>query len=137
MEPEGEDEDPPPSYRSSESSASGTETPRWGDMDEDDDMDFDYTKEPPSSDPPRRPSGDPPGPPGGGPSGPPGGRPPGGPLEADHRAGEDPLDRADPAETLLEDPLGTLTTHQGTTTRMPPGGGLSTSAEGSSPSSER
>ena len=29
------------------------------------------------------------------------------PLEADHRAGEDPLDRADPAEALLEDPLGT------------------------------
>ena len=36
------------------------------------------------------------------------------PLEADHRAGEDPLDRADPAEALLEDPLGTPTTHQGT-----------------------
>ena len=33
------------------------------------------------------------------------------PLEADHRAGEDPLDRADPAEALLEDPLGTPTTH--------------------------
>ena len=33
------------------------------------------------------------------------------PLEADHRAGEDPLDRADPAEALLEDPLGTATTH--------------------------
>ena len=28
------------------------------------------------------------------------------PLEADHRAGEDPLDRADPAEALLEDPWG-------------------------------
>ena len=28
------------------------------------------------------------------------------PLEADHRAGEDPLERADPAEALLEDPLG-------------------------------
>ena len=28
------------------------------------------------------------------------------PLEADHRAGEDPLDRADPAEALLEDPSG-------------------------------
>ena len=28
------------------------------------------------------------------------------PLEADHRAGEDPLDRADPAEALLEDPPG-------------------------------
>ena len=35
------------------------------------------------------------------------------PLEADHRAGENPLDRADPAEALLEDPLGTPTTHQG------------------------
>ena len=54
MEPEGESEDLPPPYRSSESSACGTETPKWGDMDEDDDMDFDYTKKPPSSDPPRR-----------------------------------------------------------------------------------
>ena len=79
MEPEGEGEDLPPPYRSSESSACETETPRWGDMDEDDDMDFDYTKKPPSSDPPRRPGGDPPGPPGGGPSGPRGGRPPGRP----------------------------------------------------------
>ena len=78
-EPEGESEDLPPPYRSSESSACGTETPRWGDMDEDDDMDFDYTNKPPSSDPPRRPGGDPPGPPGGGPSGAPGGRPPSGP----------------------------------------------------------
>ena len=69
MEPEGESEDLPPLRRSSESSACGTETPRWGDMDEDDDMDFDYTKKPPSSDPPRRPRGDLPGPPGGGPSG--------------------------------------------------------------------
>ena len=59
------------------------------------------------------------------------------PLEADHRAGEDPLDRADPAEALLEDPLGTLTTHQGTATRIPPGGGLSTSAGGSFPSRAR
>ena len=59
------------------------------------------------------------------------------PLEADHRAGEDPLDRADPAEALLEDPLGTTTTHQGTATRMPPGGGLSTFAGGSSPWSAR
>ena len=59
------------------------------------------------------------------------------PLEADHRAGEDPLDRADPAEALLEDPLGTPTTHQGTATRIPPGGGLSTSAGGSFPSSAR
>ena len=83
MEPEGEDEDPPPTYRSSESSE--TETPRWGDMDEDDDMvrlldmDFDITKKRPSSDPPRRPGGDPPGRRGRGPSGPPGGRPPSGP----------------------------------------------------------
>ena len=59
------------------------------------------------------------------------------PLGADHRAGEDPLDRADPAEALLEDPLGTPTTHQGTATRIPPGDGLSTSAGGSSPSSAR
>ena len=59
------------------------------------------------------------------------------PLEADHRAGEDPLDRADPAEALLEDPLGTPTTHQGTATRIPPGGGLSTSAGESSCSSWR
>ena len=79
MEPEGESEDLPPPYRSSESTACGTETPRWGDLDEDDDMDFGYAKKPPSSGPPRRPGGDPPGPPGGGPSGPPGGRPPGGP----------------------------------------------------------
>ena len=74
MEPEGEDEDLPPPYRSSESS--GTETPRWGNMDKDDDMDFGITKKRPSSDPPRRPGGEPPGRPGGGPSGPPGGRPP-------------------------------------------------------------
>ena len=71
MEPEGEDEDLPPPYRSSESSE--TETPRWSDMD------FGITKKRPSSDPPRRPGRDPPGPPGGGPSGPPGGRPPSGP----------------------------------------------------------
>ena len=50
-EPEGESEDLPPPYRSSESSE--TETPRCGDMDEDDDMDFDSTKKPPCSDPPR------------------------------------------------------------------------------------
>ena len=59
------------------------------------------------------------------------------PPEADPLAEEDPLDRADPAEALLEDPLGTPTTHQGTATRMPPGGGLSSSAGGSSPSSAR
>ena len=135
MEPEGEDEDLPPPYRSSESSE--TETPRWGDMDEDDDMDFGITKKRPSSDPPRRPGGDPPGPPGGGPSGPPDDAHQVDPMEADHRAGEDPLDRADPAEALLEDPLGTPTTHQGTATRIPPGAGLSTSAGGSFPSSAR
>ena len=59
------------------------------------------------------------------------------PLEADHRAGEDPLDRADTAEALLEDPPGTPTTHQGTATRIPPGGGLYTSAGESSCSSWR
>ena len=135
MEPEGEDEDLPPPYRSSESSE--TETPRWGDMDEGDDMDFGITKKRPSSDPPRRPGGDPPGPPGGGPSGPPGGRPRSGPPEGGPPGGGGPLDRADPAEALLEDPLGTPTTHQGTATRIPPGGGLSTSAGGSSSSSAR
>ena len=59
------------------------------------------------------------------------------PPEADLQKGDDPLDRGDPAEALLEDPLGTPTTHQGTVIRMPPGGGLSTSAGGSSPSSAR
>ena len=80
IEPEGESENLPPPYRSSESTECKTETARWGDMDEDDDMDFGYTEKPPSSDPPRGPGGGPPGPPGGGPSGPPGGRLPGGPL---------------------------------------------------------
>ena len=56
MDPEGEGEDLPPPYRSSESTAWETETARWGNMDEDDDMDFDYTEKPPSSDPPRQPS---------------------------------------------------------------------------------
>ena len=59
------------------------------------------------------------------------------PPEADPLVEEDPLDRSDPAGALLEDLLGTPTTHQGTATRMPPGGGLSTSAGGSSPSSAR
>ena len=59
------------------------------------------------------------------------------PLEADLRMGEDPLDGADPAKALLEDPLVTPTTHQGTVTRMSPGGELSTSAGGSSPWSAR
>ena len=36
------------------------------------------------------------------------------PPEADLREGEGPLDRADPAEALLENPFGTPTTHQGT-----------------------
>ena len=138
MEPEGASEDLPPPYRSSVSTECETETPRWGDLDEEEDTDFGYTQKPPSSDPPRRPGEDPPGP----------------PLAEDHqdpledahqvdppeadlREGEDPLDWADPAEALLEDPLGTLTTHQGTVTRMPPGGGLLTSAGGSSPSSAR
>ena len=94
MQPMGEDEDPPPSYRSSESSEA--ETPRWGDMDEDDDMDFDHTKKPPSSDPPRRPGGDPPGPPGGGPSGPPGGCPPSGPPEGGPAGGGGPPGRGGP-----------------------------------------
>ena len=137
MEPQGESEDLPPPYWSSESSACGTGTPRWGDMDEDDDMDFDYTKKPPSSDPPRRPGGDPPGPLVEDHQDPLEDAHQVDPLEADHRAGEDPLDRADPAEALLEDPLGTPTTHQGTATRIPPGGGSSTSAGGSSPSSAR
>ena len=61
MEPEGEDGDLPPPYRSSESSE--TETPRWGDMDEDDDMDFDITQEAPILGPTeatrRRPTGTP------------------------------------------------------------------------------
>ena len=78
MEPEGESEDLPPPYRSSESTECETKTARWGDMDEDEDMDFGYTEKPPSSDQPRGPGGSPPGPPGGGPSGPPGGRSPGG-----------------------------------------------------------
>ena len=59
------------------------------------------------------------------------------PTEADLRAGEDPLDRADPAEALLEDPLGTRTAHQKTVTRRPLGGRSSTSAGGSRPSSVR
>ena len=88
MEPEGEDEDLPPPYRSSESSV--TETPRWGDMDEDDDMELGITRKRPSSDPPRRPGRDPPGPPGGGPSGPPGGRPPSGPPGGGPPGGEGP-----------------------------------------------
>ena len=59
------------------------------------------------------------------------------PREANLRAGEDPLDRADPAEALLEDAPGTLTAHQKRVTRRPLGGGSSTSAGGSRPSSAR
>ena len=59
------------------------------------------------------------------------------PREADPPAGEDPLDRVGLAEALLEDPLGTPTTHRKMVTRRPPGGGSSTSAGGSRPSSER
>ena len=100
-------------------------------------MDFDYTKKPPSSDPPRRPGGDPRGPLAEARQNPLEDAHQVGPLEADLRAGEDPLARADLAEALLEDPLGTPTTHQGTVTPIPPGSGLSTSAGGSSPSSAR
>ena len=59
------------------------------------------------------------------------------PPEADLRAGQDPLDRGDPAEALLEDPLGTPTAHQKRVPRRPLGGGSSTSAGGSRPSSAR
>ena len=108
-------------------------------------MDFGYTEKPPSSYPPGRPGGDPPGPsgggppgsPSGGPSGLPGGRPPGGPPGPDPLAEEDPLDRAGPAEALLEDPLGTSTAQQEMVSRRPPGSGSSTSSEGSRSSSAR
>ena len=43
MEAEGEGEDLPPRYRSSESTACETETARWGDMDKDDDVDIGCT----------------------------------------------------------------------------------------------
>ena len=59
------------------------------------------------------------------------------PLDAGLREGEDPLDRADAAEALLEHPPGTPTAHQKRVTRRPLGGGSSTSAKGSSPSSAR
>ena len=104
MEPEGEDEDPPPPYRSSESCE--TETPRWGDMDEDDDMHFDITKKRPSSDPPRRPGRDPLGPPGGGPSGPPGGRPPSGPPGGRPPGGGGPPGPGGPGRGPPGGPLG-------------------------------
>ena len=44
------------------------------------------------------------------------------PPEADPLAGEDPLDRAGPAEALLDDPLGTPTAHWKMVTWRPPGG---------------
>ena len=128
MEPEGESEDLPPPYRSSESSVYETETPRWGTRT----RMTTWTWTPRRSPHPRTHRGDPAET----------HRDPltedhqdpledahqVDPLEADLRAGEDPLDLADPVEALLEDPLGTRTTHQGTATRMPPGGGLPTSA---------
>ena len=137
MEPEGESENLPPPYRSLESTECETETASWGDMDEDDDVDFGYTEKTPSSDPPRGPGGGSTGPPGGGPSGSPGGPHQVDPQEADLRVGEDPLDRADPAEALLEDPLRTPTAHRRRVTRRPLGAGSSTSAGGSRPSSVR
>ena len=101
MEPEGESEDLPPPYRSSESSVCGTETPRSGNMDEDDDMDTTTRRSPH----PRTYRGDP-------------AETHRDPLAEDHqdpledahqvdplgadlRVGEDPLDWADPAEALL------------------------------------
>ena len=135
MEPEGEDEDFPPPYRSSESSrprrlggATWTRITTWtsttrrsphprthrGDLAETHPDPLAEDHQDPLEDAQQV-----------------------DPLEVDHRAGEDPLDRADPAEALLEDPLGTPTTHQGTATLMPPGGGLSISAGGSSSSSAR
>ena len=119
MEPEGEGENLPPPYRSSESTECKTETARWGDMDEDGDMDFSYTEKLPSSDPP--------GPPVEGHQDPLEDAHQVDPPEADLRAGEDPLDRGEPAEALLEDPLGTPTAHQKRVTQRPLGGGSSTS----------
>ena len=59
------------------------------------------------------------------------------PPEVSPLAGEDPLERVGPAESLLEDPLGTLTAHRKMVAQRPLGGGSSTSAGGSSPSSAR
>ena len=59
------------------------------------------------------------------------------PPEADPLAGEDPLDRADPAEALQEDCLGTPTAQQKRVTLRPLCGRSSTSAGGSRPSSMR
>ena len=59
------------------------------------------------------------------------------PPEADPLAKEDHFDRGGPAEALLEDPLETLTADQERVTRRPPGGGSSTSAGASRPSSKR
>ena len=135
MEPEGEDEDLPPPYRSSESSV--TETPRWGDMDEDDDMEFSITRKRPSSEPPRRPGRDPPGPLAEDHQDPLEDAHQVDPLEVDHRAGEDPLTGRTRRRPSWRTPWGPPTTHQGTATRIPPGGGLSTSAGESSCSSWR
>ena len=59
------------------------------------------------------------------------------PPEADLREGEDPLDQVGPAEALLEDPLGILMAHWKMVARRILGGGSSTSAGESSPSSAR
>ena len=59
------------------------------------------------------------------------------PPEADPLAEEDPLDRAGPAEALLEDPLATPTAHREMVSRRPPGGGSSSSAGKSRHSSAR
>ena len=93
MEPEGEGEDLPPPYRSSESTAYKTETARWGDMDEDEDMDFGYIEKPPAEPP----GGGPPGPPSGGPSGSPGGQPPVGPPGGGPPCGGGPADPGGPS----------------------------------------
>ena len=59
------------------------------------------------------------------------------PPEGDPLAEEDPLDRAGPAEALLEDLLATPMAHREMVSRKPPGGGSSTFAGGSRPSSAR
>ena len=59
------------------------------------------------------------------------------PPEVDPLAGEDPLDRVGPAEAPLEDPVETQMARGKIVARRPLGGGSSTSAGGSSPSSAR
>ena len=59
------------------------------------------------------------------------------PPEADPPVEEDPLDRAGPAEALLEGPRATPTAHRGMVSRRPPGGGSSSSAGKSRHSSAR